>query len=206
MRLLCHVLHHRAPTTYGPHFLRSNPAPPPPRASPLTTPLLNFQSYSHHPVHASPCPALPHLARPPTPHPMRAAWCTSVLLHTLRHREHHGLSLHGTCLCGFPSSPIPHGVSTLPFSIYCSHLHTHSSPRLSRTLSVVPFTCLTRRHTFPSPSVSPPPCPPTPPLFAPRLLLRPPILSLCTHWRPLDLARNAPERPPRTSPSWHLGR
>ena len=81
-------------------------------------------------------------------------------------------------------------------NLLLTHVHAHSSPRLSRTLSVVPFTCLTRRHTFPSPSVSPPPCPPTPPLFAPRLLLRPPILSLLyTHWRPLDLARNATRTP-----------
>ena len=81
MRLLCRVLLHRAPTTYGPHFLRSNPLPPSPPlppSSPLYAELSILLSTTFcMPRLAPPCSALLRLACPPTPHPMRASWCTS---------------------------------------------------------------------------------------------------------------------------------
>ena len=160
MRLLCRVLFHRAPTTYGPHFLRSNPAPPP-RASPLTSSLHAELSIILS-TSESTSPCMPRPARPPTPHPTRAAWCTSVLFHIPRHREPHGLSLHGTCLWfSLDSHPT---MSSLSQSFAHTYTYTHTPLPVSLAHSPLFRSLVSHLHPPRSiysrpPSISLSPCP-----------------------------------------------
>ena len=179
MRLLCHVLHHRAPTTYGPHFLRSNPAPPP-RASPLTDPLLNFQSYSHPaclalPRLAPPCPALPALQHPTPCVPRGARLCCSAPCTIARLPVYHCMARASG---SHPSSPTPHRVSTLTFSIYCSHTYTHTPLSVSPVHSPSFHSLVSRAATpFPLPLSLSSPLSPHPTPFRPPTSPPPPPSS-----------------------------
>jgi hypothetical protein len=129
----------------GSPMLRTNPASSPPLSSSSASVCeLSILLHEPTPLHTSPSPALPRLARPPTLHPMRAAWCTFVLFHTLRHREPRGLSPHGTSLW-FSLSTLPTVSSLSQSFLLTQHLHTHATPLLVSLAhsSIVSFTYLT---------------------------------------------------------------
>ena len=151
------VLLHRAPTTYGPHFLRSNPAPPP-RASPLTSPLYaELSILLRTALHASPCPALPAPNTPP--HACRVVHVRAVP--PLRNRGPPGLSLHGTrlwfSLDSHPtvssfSQSFAHTLIYTPLPVSFAHSPLFRSSRLSPPRSIYsrpPFL----HHPVPLPSL-----------------------------------------------------
>jgi hypothetical protein len=73
---------------------------------------------------------LPRRARPPTPHPMRAAWCMA--------RDASGSpssSVPRRRTTGLNPAVVSHAVCPRFLNLLLTHLHTHSSPRLSHAHS-----------------------------------------------------------------------